>query len=187
MTDYVSASILEMALENIQQSPANEGVVEMIVSRPGIGERNVLEQAELSVELGLVGDNWLSRWNEQKRNKDRHFDMQINLMNARTIDVITNGNRELWPLAGDQFFVDIDLSEDNLPAGAKLQIGTAVIEVTAEPHLGCKKFMERFGKDAVVFVNSDLGKSIKLRGINAKVISPGVVTSGGAISKLAPF
>ncbi len=186
MTNFVSRDILENAIGNIQQSPAAQGTIEMIVCRPGIGERTVLEQAELCIDQGLVGDNWQSRWNEKTKSKDRYLAMQINLMNARTIDTIVNGEKALWPLAGDQFFVDFDLSEDNLPAGTQLQIGTAVIEVTAEPHLGCKKFMERFGKDAVMFVNSDVGKSINLRGINAKVISPGVVANGGVISKLAP-
>ena len=113
--------------------------------------------------------------------------MQINLMNARVIDAIASGDRRLWPLAGDQLFVDFDLSADNLPVGSKIQVGDAVLEVTAEPHLGCKKFMARFGRDAVMFVNSDEGKLLKLRGINARVISPGVVTNGGVISKLAPF
>jgi hypothetical protein len=187
MTKFVSIDILEKALENIQQSPLSEGTVEMIVCRPGIGERSVLEQAELTTDNGMVGDNWLSRWNENKRSMDRYANMQLNLMNARAIDVIANGEKALWPLAGDQFFVDFNLSEDNLPVGTQLQIGTAVIEITAEPHLGCKKFLERFGKDAVTFVNDSELRSLKLRGVNAKVISPGVITNGGVISKLAPF
>ena len=187
MTNFVSIDILEKALENIEQSPLSEGTVEMIVCRPGIGERSVLEQAELTIEQGLVGDNWLSRWDATKRSMDSYLNMQINLMNARTIDVIANGEKALWPLAGDQFFVDFDLSADNLPIGSQLQIGTAVIEVTEEPHLGCQKFKERFGKDAVTFVNDSELRSRNLRGVNAKVISPGVVTNGGVISKLAPF
>jgi len=187
MTSYVPRNLLDAALELIRQSPADEGTVEMIVCRPAIGEREILQHAELSVEGGLAGDNWTDRWSGKDEHLQRHLDMQINLMNARVINAIANGDRGLWPLAGDQLFVDFDLSADNLPAGSKIQVGEAVLEVTAEPHLGCKKFMERFGRDAVMFVNSDEGKLLKLRGINARVISPGVVTNGGVISKLAPF
>ena len=187
MTSYVRRDLLESAIDLIRQSPSVEGNIEMIVRRPAVGEREVLQQAELTVVGGLLGDNWPDRWSGKEQHRQRHLDMQINLMNSRVIDVIADGNRDLWPLAGDQFFVDFDLSEDNLPAGTKIQVGEAVLEVTAEPHLGCKKFMERFGKDAVLFVNSEESRLLKLRGINAKVISPGVVTHGGVISKLAPF
>ncbi|MBL4820807.1 MAG: MOSC domain-containing protein [Gammaproteobacteria bacterium] len=187
MSNYVSLEILDSAMAVIQGSPAAQGTVEMIVCRPEIGERLVLEEAELDVVEGLLGDNWRSRGGPAKHNDERHLAMQINIMNSRAIDAIASGERDLWPLAGDQFFVDFDLSAANLPAGTRLEIGTAVVEVTEEPHLGCKKFMQRFGRDAVKFVNSDEGKAIKLRGINARVISPGVVTNGGVISKLAPF
>jgi len=187
MASHVSRDLLEAAVDLIRRSPAVEGKIEMIVSRPAVGEREVLQQAELTIENGLLGDSWQDRWSGSQEHRQRHLDMQINLMNSRVIDVITGGDRSLWPLAGDQFFVDFDLCADNLPAGTKIQVGEAVLEVTEEPHLGCKKFRERFGKDAVMFVNSNETKLLKLRGINAKVISPGVVTNGGVISKLAPF
>ena len=187
MNGFVSRDLLDATLDLIQQSPSVEGRVEMIVCRPALGEREVLQEAELSIESGLLGDNWSDRWSGKEEHLQRHLDMQITLMNSRVIDAIVGGDRNLWPLAGDQFFVDFDLSADNLSPGTKIQVGAAILEVTEEPHLGCKKFMERFGKDAVTFVNSEEYKLLKLRGINAKVISPGVVTNGGVISKLAPF
>jgi hypothetical protein len=185
--NYVTRDLLDAAVDLIRQSPSSEGRIEMIVRRPVIGEREVLQQAQLTIEGGLLGDNWSERWSGKEEELQRHKDMQINIMNARVIDVIAGGDQMLWPLAGDQLFVDFDLSLSNLPAGTKLQVGEAVLEVTAEPHLGCKKFKQRFGKDAVMFVNSDEAKLLNLRGINARVISPGVVTNGGVISKLAPF
>jgi len=187
MTAFVTRDQLEKALDFIRQSPATEGRVEMIVCRPAVNEREVLEQAELDVERGLVGDNWGDRSSDRKKHPQRYLEMQINLMNSRVIDVIAGGDRERWPLAGDQLYVNFDLSEDNLPAGTHIQVGDAVLEVTAEPHLGCRKFSQRFGRDAVLFVNSKTGKRLNLRGINARVINPGVVTNGGVISKLAPF
>jgi MOSC domain-containing protein YiiM len=89
-----------------------------------------------------------------------------------------------WHLAGDQLYVDLDLSEVNLPPGTRLAIGTAMIEVTAQPHTGCAKFVERFGVDAMKFVNSHERKDLNLRGINARVVRPGVLRVGDAVSKL---
>jgi hypothetical protein len=183
----VSGAALKDALALIRQSPRSSGVVEMIVRRPTVNEREVLQQGELSADLGLLGDNWATSWPARQERHPRHCEMQINLMNSRVIDAICAGDRQRWPLAGDQLFVDFDLSEDNLPAGTKIQVGEAVLEVTSEPHLGCRKFERRFGRDAVLFVNSDTGKSLKLRGINARVLNPGVVITGAVISKLAPF
>jgi len=187
MTSYVSRELLDAAIDLICQSPSVEGSVEMIVRRPAIGEREILQEAELTVEGGLLGDNWPDRWSGKAEHRQRHLDMQVTLMNSRVIDAIADGDRALWPLAGDQLFVDFDLRADNIPPGTKIQVGEAVLEVVAEPHLGCKKFMGHFGQDAVMFVNSDDVRLLNLRGVNAKVIAPGVVTNGGVISKFAPF
>jgi MOSC domain-containing protein YiiM len=89
-----------------------------------------------------------------------------------------------WQLAGDQLFIDLDLSEENLPPGTQLAMGTAVIEVTAEPHTGCGKFIARFGVDAVKFVNSPIGQRLRLRGVNARVVRSGRIRVGDSIRKL---
>lgn len=175
---------LQGHLDHIAASPQQQGTVDMIVCRPGVGKRRELEQGELCPQQGLLGDNWLARGYRKSPNGAAHPDMQLNLMNSRVIAAITD-EKSHWKLAGDQFFVDLDLSDDNLPPGTQLRIGSAIIEVTAEPHLGCKKFLERFGKDAVLFVNSDAGKALNLRGINARVVEAGIVKPGDSIIKLA--
>ena len=144
----------------------------MIVRRPRTNERQVLEEAHLDLVVGLVGDDWRTRGSKDMADGSAHPEMQLNLMNARAIALIAQG-KEHWQLAGDQLFVDFDLSETNLPPGTRLAIGSAVIEVTAIPHNGCHKFKARFGAEAVQFVNSPEGKKLHLRGINAKVVQGG--------------
>jgi len=175
---------LEAQLPDIRQSPGNEGVVGMIVCRPRTDDRQVLQECELTLDEGLVGDNWKQRGHGTTPDGAADTEMQLNLMNLRAIRAICP-DQSHWPLAGDQFLVDFDLSKQNLPPGTRLEIGTAVIEVTAEPHLGCRKFAQRFGKDAVMFVNSDEGKRLNARGINARVIVPGKVRVGDRLVKIA--
>jgi MOSC domain-containing protein YiiM len=109
--------------------------------------------------------------------------MQLNIMNARVIELLAQ-DKDRWALAGDQLFVDLDLSESNLPIGTRLSIGAAVIEVTPPPHTGCQKFSARFGPDAMMFVNSPEGKQLHLRGINAKIIKSGFIRVGDAVQKI---
>ncbi len=184
LNDHRSREQLDAALTDIQGAPADSGAVELIVRRPRDNAREVLASCELSCNEGVVGDNWSRKPFRKSPDGGPHPDMQINIMNARSIRAIAGDDKTAWPPAGDQFFVNLDLSDANLPPGTRLQIGTAVLEVTAEPHLGCKKFTERFGRDAMEFVNSELGKSLNLRGINAKVVTPGSVSTGDTISKL---
>jgi hypothetical protein len=174
---------LQACMPDIVQAPAHAGRVGMIVCRPRPGERKILQSCELNTTDGLSGDSWKQRGQWKAPHKPANADMQLNLMNLRAITAIA-ADQAQWPLAGDQFYVDLDLGQQNLPPGTRLMIGTAVIEVTAEPHLGCRKFAERFGRDAVAFVNSDQGKLMNLRGINAKVISAGNVAVGDEIRKL---
>ena len=104
-------------------------------------------------------------------------------MSARAVEAVA-GDRERWPLAGDQLYVDLDLSVDNLPAGTRLAVGEAVLEMTAEPHTGCGKFSARFGSEAIKFVNKSPGRELRLRGVNARVVTPGTVRVGDAVAKL---
>jgi MOSC domain-containing protein YiiM len=109
--------------------------------------------------------------------------MQINVMNARVAALVAQ-DRHRWHLAGDQLYLDMDLSAENLPAGTQLAIGSAIIEVTPPPHTGCKKFVARFGLDAMKFVNSSVGRELHLRGINAKVVQGGTIRVGQVARKV---
>jgi hypothetical protein len=180
---HKDAKALEAGLDHILQAPADTGTVDLIVRRPDVDQREVLEHAQLDTVVGLVGDNWLQKGSRKTEDGAAHPEMQLNLMNSRVVELVA-GDRENWPLAGDQLFVDFALTEDKLPAGTRLTLGSAIIEVTAVPHLGCKKFTARFGLEAMKFVNSTRGKKLHLRGVNAKVIESGSVRTGDKISKL---
>ncbi len=180
---HLTTEELEAGLEDIRQSPRDCGVLRLIVRRPAVGAREVVEEGELSLTDGLVGDNWARRGCPLTADGSAHPEMQLNVMNARVIALVAQDPAR-WQLAGDELFVDLDLSEENLPAGARLTLGSAVIEVTAEPHTGCKKFVERFGGDAVRFVNSPLGRRLRLRGLNARVVQPGVIRVGDVVRKV---
>ena len=173
---------LEAGLEHIRQSPKDGGTLELIVRRPAADRREVLAEGQLALDEGLIGDNWRTRGSTRTADGTAHPDMQLNLINARAIALISP-DAARRPLAGDQLHVDLDLSAANLPPGTRLAIGSAVLEVTAQPHTGCQKFRARFGSDALQFVNSPVGKALHLRGINAKVVQPGTIRVGDAVSK----
>jgi MOSC domain-containing protein YiiM len=181
---HLTTEELEAGLGRIEAAPKAEGVVELIVRRPAEGEREVLEEGVLDLDEGLVGDMWRIRGSKRTPDGSSHRDMQLTVMSARAVDLVAAGDRERWALAGDQLYVDLDISEHNLPAGTRLAVGSAVIEVTAEPHTGCAKFHARFGGDAHRFVNIRTHRHLRLRGLNAKVVEPGTVRSGDTIRKL---
>ena len=180
---HLTMEELEAGLDEIRNSPTDEGVLELIVRRPKVGEREVLEEAELHLAQGLVGDNWSERPSSRTPDGSPHPDMQLNVMNARAVALVAQ-RRDRWALAGDQLFIELDLSPRNLPPGTRLALGSAVIEVTNQPHTGCKKFLERFGMDALKFVSSPVGKELNLRGINAKVVQAGVIRVGCQVRKM---
>jgi hypothetical protein len=181
---HLTTAEIEAGLVEVARSPRDEGVLELIVARPGKGERAVLEEGELSLREGLVGDSWHTRASSRTADGSPHPDMQLNLMNSRVIALLAQ-SRDRWTLAGDQLFVDLDLSADNVPPGTRLALGTAVIELTDQPHTGCGQFVERFGLDAMKVVNSELGRRLQLRGVNAKVVWPGRVRVGELVRKLS--
>lgn len=180
---HITGGEIEDGMPNVLLSPQDNGVLEMIVCRPAVNKRRVIENGELRSDEGLVGDNWLTRGSSRTSDGRGHPEMQLNVMNIRFAELIA-GSRDRVPLAGDQLFVDLDLSPANLPPGTRLAIGEAVIEVTAVPHLGCKKFVERFGLDAMKYANSEFGRSHNLRGLNAAVRTPGRINVGDAVKVL---
>ncbi|MCP3912950.1 MAG: MOSC domain-containing protein [Actinomycetia bacterium] len=178
-----SLSTLMDALDHVCNAPTDSGRLELIVRRPAEDQREVLEQGELDLAVGLVGDSWDQRPSGRTGDGSPHPEMQLNLMNVRVTELVA-GERERWPLCGDQLYVDLDLREENLPPGTRLAIGGAVIEVTDQPHRGCAKFSRRFGGDALKFVNSPEGTAVKARGINAKVVQPGTINAGDSVTKI---
>ena len=180
---HLTTEELKAGMERVRLSPKDEGVLELIVRRPRVDEREVLEEGRLSLVEGLVGDSWKERGSSRTPDGSPHPDMQLNVMNARVLALVAQ-DRERWRLAGDQLIIDLDLSDENLPAGTRLSLGSAVIEVTDQPHTGCHKFVARFGLDAMRFVNSPAGKRLRLRGLNARVVQPGVIRAGDVVRKL---
>ena len=180
---HLTMEELEAGLDTVRQSPRHTGVLDLIVRRPGIGEREVLQQGELNFVEGLAGDTWRARGSSLTADGSSHTDTQLNVMNSRAVALVAQ-HKDRWQLAGDQLFIDLDLSADNLPPGTQLQLGSAVIAVTDQPHTGCPKFVARFGKDAMKLVNSPIGRQLNLRGINCKVVEPGVIRVGDMVTKI---
>jgi hypothetical protein len=181
----VHQNTLQQQFLDLEPSPKDGGRLELIVRRPQVGAREILDEGQLDLVHGLVGDTWRQRSSTRTGDGSAHPDMQLNIMNSR-IAALVAGDRSRWPLAGDQLYVDLDLSESNLPPGTRLEFGTAIVEVTSEPHTGCQKFVSRFGLDAVRLVNSPEGRKLRLRGLNARVIQPGTIKVGQLIRKIPP-
>jgi hypothetical protein len=171
---------LEALLPEILAAPKDAGPVEMIVRRPAENQREVLESADLSTELGLLGDNWVKRVG---RSGEPNYKAQLTLMNSRVVDAVAV-SRERWALAGDQIYVDLDLSVENLPPGSRIQVGEAVVEISDTPHTGCDKFAGRFGAEALRFANVGVGRDNRFRGVNAFVVESGSFRVGDKITKL---
>ena len=173
---------LEAGLAGIRQSPKDAGALELIVRRPNAGERETLEEGELNTAEGLAGDNWSKRGSSRTPDGKPDPATQLTITNSRVAALVAR-DKSRWQLAGDQLFIDLDLSCENLPPGTKLALGSAVITISAAPHTGCKQFVDWFGPDAAKFVNSSAGKLLNLRGINARVIQSGTVRVGDVVKK----
>ena len=176
---FATTEQLDARIGHVAGAPSDVGTVELVVARPAKGERTVLDSAELRPGMGLVGDNYLERGSSKPGGGPADPLGELNLMSARALEAVAGTDRDRWPLAGDQLIVDFDLSEVNCPAGTRLAVGTATIEVTAKPHNGCAKFADRYGIDAARWINSR--KDLRLRGICAVVIEAGAVAPGDTI------
>jgi len=184
LAEHLTREELEAGLAHILDSPSDSGTLEAIVARPEHNQRNDLQSCEISLARGVHGDHWERGCWMSTDDGQPHPDVQICIMNSRCAALVTQ-DRSRWPLAGDNLFVDMDLRPENLVAGQKLAIGSAIVEITEVPHNGCEKFVERFGRASVVFVNSPRGKSMRLRGVYARVVRDGVVSVGDQVIKTA--
>ena len=167
---------LEPHLDHLAASPKDVGRLGLVVCRPSKGTRRLLDQGVLDTGVGLVGDSWSTR-----THKPPHPEKQITLMNAR-MAALLSPDPHRQALCGDQLYVDLDLSVVNIPAGTRLEIGGAVVEVTAPAHTGCAIFVRHFGEQAMRFVNSRTGRSMRLRGANARVLTGGTVQRGDKVT-----
>lgn len=180
--EHLPRQRLEAALGRIRDSPRDGGRVVLVVRRPVVGVRELPGEAMLDQASGLAGDNWLERGSKTTPDGSADPERQVTVMNARVAELVAGGTDRM-PLAGDQLYVDLDLSVGNLPAGSLLAVGQAVLQVSHAPHLGCAKFVERFGAEAMRFVNSRTGRRLRLRGMNARVVRPGLVRPGDLAAK----
>ena len=172
----------DAGLDHIRAAPAETGRLELIVRRPAEGEREILDEGHLDLVVGLVGDRWADRI---PGSTPIYLQAQVTVISTRVLTAI-EPDRERWPLAGDQLFVDLDLSVENLPPGSRLGIGSAVLEISEEPHTGCAKFSARFGSDALRWINSPTGRAYRMRGLNARIVEAGTVRLDDAVRKLGP-
>jgi hypothetical protein len=182
VTRHLSLEKLRQGLDEIRQSPKDRGILKAIVIRPETDARVSLQRCELSPDGGVHGDSWAKGCWMSLPDGRPHPDVQVTIMNARTIALIAKEEAR-WPLAGDNLLVDLDFSAGNLSPGTRLSVGSALLEITDVPHKGCKKFAERYGVDATRFVNAREGLRLHLRGIYARIVEAGVVAVGDTIAK----
>ena len=173
---HLSSLELNSKFHSLPPQPKDAGFLTLIVVRPVVDTRVLLESVLLSDQEGLPGDRW-------GLGTPRNYEAQIAVMRRDVAELIANG--QPIGLFGDNLFVDLDLSATNLPAGTRLQVGGASVEVTPLPHNGCGKFSARFGRDALQFVNAIPTRQLNLRGIYWKVVESGLVRVGSPIRVLS--
>lgn len=179
---HITAEELEAGLADVRAAPPDDGVLRLIVRRPGVDRREVLDEAQLDLDVGLVGDSWIDRASRATLDGSPARYAQVTVMNARYASLIA-GPTAGWAEAGDQLYVDLDLSLANLPPGSELAVGSAVLRISEEPHTGCAKFSARFGSAALRLANSKEGRALRLRGANAMVVVPGTLRTGDLVTK----
>ncbi len=172
---HLALADLTAGYAQLPANPTEHGKVTLICQRRADGTRIYPSSAHLSRSEGLHGDAWSSR-------PPRDPNCQVTVINSGVAELIANG--QPLGLFGDNLFVTLDLSDRNLPAGSRLQVGTAVAEVTSEPHDGCAKFHARFGAAALRFVQDRRTRSRNLRGIHWRIIQDGDVHVGSPVTLL---
>jgi MOSC domain-containing protein YiiM len=173
---------LDRHLADVRNAPADGGSVALIVIRPERDEREAVAEAVLDPAIGVVGDNWVARGSRSMPGGVADPEAQVTIMSTRVLAAF-EPDATRWPLAGDQIYVDADLSVDNLPAGTRIAIGGALLEISEKPHTGCVKFGARFGPDALRWINSPVGRELRMRGVNARVVRGGTVRVGDTLRR----
>lgn len=183
-SQHLSTDELQQALPGVLDSPKDQGILKKIFVRPGENERHSVEKADVSPEGGIAGDRWVSDHWQHLADGRSDPESQITVMNSRILETIA-GSEKAMCLAGDNLIVDLDLSENNFPAGSQVHVGEGVIlEFTAESHTGCNKFSARYGQQALKFVNGPLGKPQNLRGRYFRVVQGGTLQVGDTVARV---
>ena len=180
VASHLTIEQLDAGLDQIRQSPADGGTLLKIVRRPDVDLREVVDEGRLDVDDGLAGDTWNVRGSASTPDGSANPEAQVTIINSRALDLMAQ-SEDRWQLSGDQLVIDIDMSMENLPAGTRLSIGSAVIEISEKPHTGCVKFADRFGNDALRFVSTPLGRDMRLRGVNTRVVQSGTIRAGDTV------
>ncbi|MGI8899869.1 MAG: MOSC domain-containing protein [Nocardioides sp.] len=180
---HLSTAELERHLDHLRAAPKVEGTLGLVVRRPAVRAREVVPEGVLDAEVGLVGDNWLIRGSRSTSDGSANPEAQVTVMSHRMVGVLSD-DPEVQALTGDQLYVDLDLSVTNLPVGARITVGDALLQISAKQHTGCAKFVERFGPEVMRFVNGRVGRELRLRGLNTSVVSGGAVRVGDAVRRL---
>jgi hypothetical protein len=173
----------DRSLPDIDAAPADLGRLERIVRRPAVNERELLATAQLDPVVGLVGDDWQARGSKAMPDGSADPEAQLTVISTRVLRAL-EPDESRWPVAGDQLYVDLDLRVDTLPAGSRLAIGDAIIEISAKPHTGCDKFAARFGIDALAWISTPVGKAHRMRGLNARIVEGGTIAVGDVIRRV---
>lgn len=183
MIEHRSLIDLQQGLQTIKNSPADNGILYMIVARSMIREHAVPWFCKLTPEFGVEGDHWVHESWKTLPDGSPDPSVQVTIMNSRCLDLIAT-SKERWPLAGENLIVDMDISTANLKPGQKLSIGSAILEISDIPHTGCMKFRDRFGVEALKFVSSKEARELRLRGMFASVIKAGEIRVGDRMKKI---
>ena len=173
----------DASLSDIDAAPADLGRLVRIVRRPAVDQRELVDTARLDPVVGLVGDSWQARGSRATPDGSADPEAQLTVISTRVLQAL-EPDESRWPEAGDQLYVDLDLRVDTLPAGSRLAIGGAVIEVSAKPHNGCEKFAARFGIDALAWISTPVGKAHRMRGLNARIVEGGTIAVGDVIRRV---
>jgi hypothetical protein len=174
---------LDQHLHHIRSAPREPGRLELIVARPAEDDRVIMTEGTLDPATGLAGDRWIRHRSRSTPDGSADPAVQLTLISTRVLAAI-EPDQARWPLAGDQLYVDFDLSVEHLPAGARVAIGEVEVEVSAQPHTGCSKFSARFGSDALRWINNPTGRELRMRGANCRIIRGGTVRVGDSVSKV---
>ena len=179
----LSLDHLKTFMPHILDAPKDDVALDLVVVRPDRDIRELPKRARVTAKDGVVGDHWITGSGLRNDDGTGLVDAQICMMMSRVIEAIAS-SQENWPPAGDNLFLDMDLTPSNMPPGTRFSIGTAEFVVTPQPHNGCQKFIDRYGRDACLFVNTGEGRNLRLRGIYSRVTRDGEISPGDRLRKI---